>query len=122
MGTTTAVVKFLQDKFEETGYGTVTDWMKANDVEISLQSATVVLLRGTAKGLVVMLTLASALGCTTDEMQWVAKECGDKHFWRLITPQVITKEHRQLIDDYDALGPEQRKIIVSMIKQMLPKE
>ncbi len=121
MKTELTAVSLLQQKFKATGHDTVTDWMKDTGIDLSLQSCTTVLLRGTEKGLVVMLSLASALQCTPEEMQWIAKECGDKNFWRLITPQVITKEHQELIDAYDALNQHQKKIIASMINQMAPR-
>lgn len=111
-------VEFLQAKFRETGYTTVTDWMKATHVGMSLQTCTTVLLRGTPKGFVAMLSLAAALGCTTEEMQWIAKECGDRYLWRFITPQIITDDQRRLLDDYSSLELAQRSVIDSMIAQM----
>lgn len=114
-------IELLQNKFKETKYKTVASWMRDNNVNLSLQSCTTVLHRGDSKGLVVMLTLASALNCTPEEMQRIAEEQGDKTLWRLITNETITKEESQLLDSYRTLFPEQKKIILSILKEMRPK-
>jgi hypothetical protein len=111
-------VEFLQDKFAATEHRFVSDWMKDTKIDLSLQSCTTVILRGVEKGLIVMLTLASALGCTPEEMQWIAKELGDRTIWRLITPQQLTNDESQLLSDYHSLSADQRKIIKDMIKEM----
>jgi len=114
------VIEMLQEKYKALKYDTVTDWMRDNRVDLSLQSCTSVLLRGQDKGLVVMLTLASALNCTPEEMQWVAKEKGDRTLWRLITRESVTKEETQLLDHIRKLNASQKKIITSMLKEMVP--
>jgi|SRR6185369_2043827 len=111
------VIEMLQKKYEATKYDTVTDWMKDNKVELSLQSCTAVLLRGQDKGLVVMLTLAAALHCTPKEMQWIAQQKGDKTLWRLITPSGISAEDEALLKCFNALSIHQKKIIHSLIKE-----
>jgi len=116
-----SVIELLQEKFMQTGYSTVTEWMKDNKIELSLKSCTSVLLRGQDKGLVVMLTLASGLKCSAEEMQWIAKEKGDNTLWRLITKENISSEEEQLLNDYRALSSAQKKIVSSMIKEFIPK-
>lgn len=112
------VIELLQEKYKTLKYDTVTDWMAENKVDLSLQSCTSVLLRGQEKGLIVMLTLASALNCTPEEMQWIAKEKGDRTLWRLITKDSITKEESQLLEQIRKLSVGQKKIITSMLKEM----
>lgn len=116
------VIEFLQEKFRETGYATVTDWMADSRVHLSLQSCTAVLLRGQDKGLIVMLALAVALGCTPEEIRWVAQEKGDKVLWRLFANEVITNDESKLLEDYRTLAPAQKRMVKSMIKEMVPKE
>ena len=116
------VIEFLQEKFRETGYATVTDWMADSRVHLSLQICTTVLLRGQDKGLIVMLALAVALGCTPEEIRWVAQEKGDKVLWRLFANEVITNEESKLLEDYRTLAPAQKRMVKSMIKEMVPKE
>jgi hypothetical protein len=117
---TFTVIELLQQKYGETEHTTVTDWMKESGVDLSLQSCTSVLLRGQDKGLVVMLTLAAALKCTPEEMQWIAQQKGDRTLWRLITKESITAEEHKLLDVWHKLTQAQRTIISSMIKEMAP--
>lgn len=115
-----SVIELLQKKFQDTGYNTVTDWMAANKVSLSLQSCTAVLLRGQDKGLQVMLTLASHLKCTTDELQWIAREKGDKAIWKLLNNPVISPEEQFLLDNYRLLNGAQQSALLTMIKGMNP--
>lgn len=117
----TDVIGLLQKKYRLTGYTSVTDWMRDKRVDLSLQSCTAVLLRGQDKGLVVMLTLASALDCAADELQWIAKQKGDNTLWRLISRTNVTKEESEILDAFRVLDPGQKKIITSMLQELVPK-
>ncbi len=111
-------VELLQDKFRETGSVDVTAWMKKTHVDLSLQTCTTVLLRGTEKGLVAMLTLAVALKCSDEEIKWIAQQKGDKSFWRLITKETINSDEQKLLNDYRQLTSQQKQLIESMLQQM----
>ena len=111
-------VELLQDKFYATGCKDVTEWMKQSKVNLSLQTCTTILLRGTEKGLLAMLTLAVALKCSDEEIKWIAQEKGDKSFWRLITKETINSDEQKLLDDYRQLTSQQKQLIDSMIQQM----
>lgn len=114
------VTEFLQEKFRATGEVTVTDWMSKHKVDLSLQSCTAVLLRGQTKGLQVMLTLAACLGCTTEELKWVSKECGDRTLWRYINQGELSQEEMEFLKQYRALNSEQRSIIEATMRNMGP--
>lgn len=114
----TPVVEFLKKKFRETNYNNVSDWMKENGVDLALQTATSVLLRDQEKGLITMLTLAVALGCTKEELIYVAQEKGDKTLWKLFSSDDMTNEEAILIADYRMLKRNQRKAIHNMIREI----
>lgn len=114
------VTEFLQEKFKATGEDTVTDWMAKTKVDLSLQSCTAVLLRGQTKGLQVMLTLAACLGCTTEELKWVSKECGDKTLWKYISQGELSQEELDFLKRYRVLNSEQRSIIEATMRNMDP--
>lgn len=117
-----AAIEFLQEKFRQTGHKTVTDWMAETRIDLSLQSCTSVLLRGQDKGLIVFLVLAVALECTPEEIQWIAKEKGDKTLWRLFAKEIITNEESKLLEDYRALALAQKRMVKAMIKELAHKE
>lgn len=112
------VVEFLQNKYAETGSDTVADWMRKNNVDLSLQSCTTVIHRGECKGVQVMLTLAACLKCTKDELRWVAQEMGDNTLWRYITAGEFTPAEHDLIEAYRKLSDKQREIVDGMIREM----
>lgn len=113
------VTELLQEKFRATKFETVTDWMSETKIDLSLQACTAVLLRGKNAGIVTTMFLASALGCTAEEMKWIAKQKGDDTLWRLITKDSISREDRKLIDDYHRLNNVQKDIVNATIGQFL---
>jgi len=119
---TGTATEFLQQKYEATDCETVTDWMSRNKVDLSLQSCTAVLLRGQTKGLQVMLTLAACLGCSAEELKWVAQQCGDRTLWKYIVSQgSVTAEELSLLEAFRLLNGEQKNLITSMALNLAPK-
>lgn len=115
------VVEFLQDKYNSCDAKDVTEMLKESKSPISLQTATSILLRGQEKGLIACLSLGVALGCTVDELIWIAKEKGDKVLWRLfVKSDDLSSAESVLINDYRALTVKQQKMIADMIKEMKP--
>lgn len=113
-------IEILQEKFQATNSVNVTEWMAKTKVDLSLQSCTAVLLRGQDKGLICMLTLAVALGCTPEEIKMIAKEKGDNTLWKLITPDEMEADERKLLNAYRAMTPGQKKLLLGMVKELKP--
>lgn len=111
-------VELLQRKFRDTGYSTVSDWMRENKVDLSLQSCTTVLLRGVDKGLIVMLTLAAALNCTAEEIKMIAQEKGDDTLWRLITTSSLSREEMEILELYRSMSGNQKKVVLNVMREM----
>lgn len=70
-------------------------------------------------GLVAMLTIASALNCSEEEIKFIAKEKNDDHIWRLFVRGEITQEEDSLLKDYRQLDLNQKRVLNLMIKEML---
>jgi hypothetical protein len=108
-------VALLQRKFAKTGFRTVAKWMRMTKIDLSLQSCTNILHRGSPMGLAAMLILGAELQCTSEELIWIAKELGDNTLWRLFTTNPISKHDEQILNGYHALSPEMQNLIRGVI-------
>jgi len=114
------VVEFLQDKYQQTHSENVTEWLNSVHSKASLQAATVILLRGKKMGALAMIGLGIDLGCTKEELVWIAKECGDHTIWRAFVDTVLNNEESRLINMYRTLKPAQKRLITEMAKELKP--
>lgn len=111
-------VELLQQKFQATKYGNVTDWIRGEGVELSLQTCTRILLRGDDMGIVAMLSIAACLGCTPEELRWIAKEKGDKILHKFISSNAVAHDETELLEAYSSLSSHQKAAVLTMVRGM----
>lgn len=113
------VSSFLFGKFRDTGYTTITDWLKGERLDISHETASSIMLRGRKCGLMSFLQLGIALELTNTELVHILKVIfKDNLIWRRLEKVSLSSKSQTLLEKFNKLNEKQQELIFNMIGNM----
>ena len=109
--------KLLAKKFKETGHDKISEFIRDVKSELTQETWGAILNRGNRPATKTLLTMASELNFTVDELKEILAERGEHQIAAWIAPTSLTSEEKKIIESVRALNGDTKKL--KLVKDLL---